>query len=119
MKELLEGDMKNMDVFFFSKPGCPPFTLSCRAPLQCPKFQLILKKDNLYKKEELNVSFSQWAYYSLMCSAVSIVCDCVQVPELDAIIGSVSGGGFLAGMAVAAKVGKGNAWVKMVQVCVW
>ena len=27
-----------------------------------------------------------------------------QVPDLDAIIGSVSGGGFVAGMAVAAKV---------------
>ena len=26
------------------------------------------------------------------------------MPELDAIVGSVSGGGFLAGMAVAAKV---------------
>ena len=28
----------------------------------------------------------------------------MQVPELDAIVGSVSGGGLLAGMAVAAKV---------------
>ena len=28
----------------------------------------------------------------------------VQVPDLDAIVGSVSGGGFVAGMCVAAKV---------------